>query len=136
VIRKRGGSLQVQVFTGRDPSPAANAGSAARSAAQTKAAWREAKKVEAQLLEQLDRGEQRGSRTRTVAELGERWLEWRQQVRPSRRSPWPTTGAPSTATSCPTSAEPRSLAPAPYQRPGDWPCPDRYAWWSVASSRM
>jgi hypothetical protein len=48
---------------------------------QTKAAWREARKVEAQLLEQLDRGEQRGSRTRTVTELVERWLEWRQQVR-------------------------------------------------------
>jgi hypothetical protein len=43
---------------------------------QTKAAWREAKKVEAQLLEQIDRGEQRGSRTRTVGELVERWLEW------------------------------------------------------------
>jgi integrase len=46
------------------------------------AAYREAKKVEAQLLEQLDRGEQRGSSTRTVGELVGRWLEWRQQVRP------------------------------------------------------
>jgi hypothetical protein len=49
---------------------------------QTKAAWRAANKVEAQLLEQLNRGEQRGSHTRTVGELVERWLEWRQQVRP------------------------------------------------------
>ena len=49
---------------------------------QTKTAYREAKKVEAQLLEQVDRGEQRGSRTRTIGELVERWLEWRQQVRP------------------------------------------------------
>jgi hypothetical protein len=31
--------------------------------------WRQAKKVEAQLLEQLDRDEQRGSRTGTVTEL-------------------------------------------------------------------
>jgi hypothetical protein len=31
---------------------------------------------------------------------------------------------------------PRLLAPAPYQRPGDSPWPDRYAWWSVASSRV
>jgi hypothetical protein len=57
VIRNRGGSLQVR--------------------GQTKAAWREAKKVEAQLLEQVDRGERRGERTRTVAELVERWPEWR-----------------------------------------------------------
>ena len=57
MIRNRGGSLQVR--------------------GQTKAAWREAKKVEAQLLEQVDRGERRGERTRTVAELVERWLEWR-----------------------------------------------------------
>jgi Phage integrase, N-terminal SAM-like domain len=49
---------------------------------QTKHSYREAKKVEAQLLEQVDRGEQRGSRTRTVDELVERWLTWRQQVRP------------------------------------------------------
>jgi integrase len=49
---------------------------------QTKAAYRQAKKVEAQLLEQVDRGEQRGSRSPTVRELVERWLEWRQQVRP------------------------------------------------------
>jgi hypothetical protein len=31
-MRNRGGSLQVQVFAGRDPSPAASGGSAARSA--------------------------------------------------------------------------------------------------------
>ena len=28
------------------------------------------------------------------------------------------------------------LAPAPYQRPGDSPWPDRYCSWSVASSRV
>jgi hypothetical protein len=49
---------------------------------QTKAAWREAKKVEAQLLEQLDRGDRRDGRSQTMGELVERWLEWRQQVRP------------------------------------------------------
>jgi hypothetical protein len=48
---------------------------------QTKAAYREAKKVEAQLLEQVDRGDRRGGRSRTIGEV-ERWLEWRQQVRP------------------------------------------------------
>jgi integrase len=82
VIRKRGGSLQVQVFAGRDPLTGRKRWLSRQVRGQTKAAYREAKKVEAQLLEQLDRGEQRGSRTRTVGELVERWFEWRQQVRP------------------------------------------------------
>jgi integrase len=82
VIRKRGGSHQVQVFAGRDPLTGRKRWLSRQVRGQTKAAWREAKKVEAHLLEQLDRGEQRGSRTRTVGELVERWLEWRQQVRP------------------------------------------------------
>ena len=33
-------------------------------------------------------------------------------------------------------SSPRLMAPAPYHRPGDSPWPDRYAWWSVASSRV
>ena len=82
MIRKRGGSLQVQVFAGRDPLTGRKRWLSRQVRGQTKAAWREAKKVEAQLLEQVDRGERRGERTRTVAELVERWLEWRQQVRP------------------------------------------------------
>jgi hypothetical protein len=31
---------------------------------------------------------------------------------------------------------PRVVVPAPCQRPGDSPWPDRYCWWSVASSRV
>jgi hypothetical protein len=38
--------------------------------------------VEAPLLEQVDRDERRDGRSRTIGELGGRWLEWRQQVRP------------------------------------------------------
>jgi len=49
---------------------------------QTKRSYREAKKIEAELLEQIDRGQHRGSSSRTVAELIQRWLGWRQQVRP------------------------------------------------------
>jgi integrase len=82
VIRKRRQGLQVQVFAGRDPLTGRKRCRSRQVRGQTKAAWREAKKVGAQLLEQLDRGEQRGGRTRTVTELVERWLEWRQQVRP------------------------------------------------------
>ena len=69
MIRKRGGSLQVQVFAGRDPLTGRKRWLSRQVRRQTKAARRQAKKVEAQLLEQLDRGEQRGSRTRTVGEV-------------------------------------------------------------------
>jgi integrase len=72
----------VQVFAGRDPLTGRKRWLSRQVRGQTKTAWREAKKIEAQLLEQVDRGEHRGSRTRTVGELVERWLEWRQQVRP------------------------------------------------------
>ena len=82
MIRKRGGSLQVQVFAGRDPLTGRKRWLSRQVRGQTKAAYREAKKVEAELLEQVDRGERRDGRSRTVGELVERWLEWRQQVRP------------------------------------------------------
>jgi integrase len=82
VIRKRGSGLQVQVYAGRDPFTGRKRWVSRQVPGQTKAAYRQAKKVEAELLEQVDRGEQRGSRTRTVAELVERWFTWRQQVRP------------------------------------------------------
>ena len=82
MIRKRGGSLQVQVFAGRDPFTGRKRWVSRQVPGHTKASYRQAKKVEAELLEQVDRGEQRGSRTRTVAELVERWFTWRQQVKP------------------------------------------------------
>jgi integrase len=82
VIRKRGSGLQVQVYAGRDPLTGRKRWISRQVPGQTKASQRQAKKVEAELLEQVDRGEQRGSRTRTVAELVERWFTWRQQVRP------------------------------------------------------
>jgi integrase len=41
-----------------------------------------AKQVEAELLAQIAAGQHRGSKTKTVAELIERWLEWRLSVRP------------------------------------------------------
>jgi hypothetical protein len=80
VIRKCGGSLQVQGSPAATPHrPQTPAESP--DPRQTKSAWPEAKKVEAQLPKQLDRGEQHCSRTRTVGEQVERWLEWHQQVR-------------------------------------------------------
>jgi integrase len=82
VIRKRRKGLQVQVFAGRDPLTGRKRWLSRQVDGQTKAAWRQAKKVEAELLEQVDRGERRDGRSRTIGELVERWLEWRQQVRP------------------------------------------------------
>ena len=78
VIRKRRKGLQVQVFPGRDPLTGPKRRLSRQVDGQTKAAWREAKKVEAQLPEQVDRGERRDGRSRTIGELVERWLEWRQ----------------------------------------------------------
>ena len=80
MIRKRGTGLQVQVYAGRDPFTGRKRWVSRQVPGQTKASHRQAKKVEAELLEQVDRGEQRG--TRTVGELVERWFTWRQQVRP------------------------------------------------------
>ena len=82
VIRKRRKGLQVQVFAGRDPLTGGKRWLSRQVDGQTKATWREANKVEAQLLEQIDRGERRDGRSRTIGKLVERWLDWRQQVRP------------------------------------------------------
>jgi integrase len=49
---------------------------------QTKASMRQAKQIEARLLEEVGAGRHKGSRSRTMAELLERWLEWRPTVRP------------------------------------------------------
>jgi hypothetical protein len=82
VIRKRRKGLQVQVFAGARPLTGRKRWLSRQVDGQTKAAWRQAKKVEAELLEQVDRGERRDGRPRAIGELVERWLEWRQQVRP------------------------------------------------------
>jgi integrase len=42
----------------------------------------EAKQAEARLITEVGAGQHRGSSNRTVAELLDRWLEWRQSVRP------------------------------------------------------
>jgi hypothetical protein len=82
VIRKRRDGLQVQVYAGRDPLTGRKRWVSRQVPGQTKQSYRQAKKVEAELLEQVDRGQHRGSSSRTVAELIERWFSWRQQVRP------------------------------------------------------
>jgi integrase len=77
VIYKRGKSWRVIVYVGRDPLT----GKQVRKggSAPTRA---EAKVLEARLITEAAAGQHRGDRKRTVAELLERWFEWRQGVRP------------------------------------------------------
>jgi integrase len=82
VIRKRGTGLQVQVYAGRDPLTGPKRYMSQQVPGQTKASMREAKQIEAQLLAEIGAGRHKGSRSRTMTELLERWLEWRPTVRP------------------------------------------------------
>ena len=82
MIRKRGAGLQVQVYAGRDPLTGRKRYVSQQVAGQTKASMRQAKQIEARLLEEVGAGRHKGSRSRTMAELLERWLEWRPTVRP------------------------------------------------------
>jgi integrase len=82
MIRKRGTGLQVQVYAGRDPLTGRKRYVSQQVAGQTKASMREAKQVEARLLDEVGTGRHKGSRSRTVTELLERWFEWRQKVKP------------------------------------------------------
>ena len=61
VIRKRRNGLQVQVYAGRDPLTGGKRWISRQVPGQTKRSYREAKKIEAELLEQIDRGQHRGS---------------------------------------------------------------------------
>jgi integrase len=82
VIRKRGTGLQVQVYAGRDPLTGRKRYVSQQVPGQTKASMRQAKQVEARLLEEVGADQHRGSRSRTMAELLERWLQWRATVKP------------------------------------------------------
>jgi integrase len=82
VIRKRGTGLQVQVYAGRDPLTGRKRYVSQQVPGQTKASMREAKQIEARLLEEIGAGRHKGSWSRTMAELLDRWLQWRPTVRP------------------------------------------------------
>ena len=55
MIRKRRNGLQVQVYAGRDPLTGRKRWVSRQVPGQTKRSYREAKKIEAELLEQVDR---------------------------------------------------------------------------------
>jgi len=76
VIRNRGGYWQVKVYAGLDPLTGKQRFEYDR--AKTK---REAGRVEAALKTKVAEGRSRGTAARTVADLVERWYEWRQGVK-------------------------------------------------------
>ncbi len=80
--RKDRDGLQVQVYAGRDPLTGRKRWVSRQVPGKGRAAMKQARQVEAELLAQIAAGQHRGSKTKTVAELIERWLEWRLSVRP------------------------------------------------------
>ena len=76
MIRNRSGYWQVKVYAGLDPLTGKQRFEYDR--AKTK---REAGRVEAALKTKVAEGRSRGTAARTVADLVERWYEWRQGVK-------------------------------------------------------
>jgi integrase len=77
MIYKRGKRWRVIVYAGRDPITGRK-----RQKSLSVATRAEAKQAEARLITEVGAGQHRGTANRTVAELLDRWLEWRQSVRP------------------------------------------------------
>jgi hypothetical protein len=77
MIYKRGKRWRVIVYAGRDPITGNK-----RQKSVTVNTRAEAKQAEARLITEVGAGQHRGSSNRTVAELLDRWLDWRQSVRP------------------------------------------------------
>jgi len=77
MIYKRGKRWRVIVYAGRDPVTGRK-----RQKSVTVATRAEAKQAEARLVTEVGAGQHRGTRSKTIAELIQRWLEWRQSVRP------------------------------------------------------
>jgi integrase len=77
VIYKRGDRWRVIVYVGRDPLTGRK-----RQKSVTVATRAEARQAEARLITEAGTGQHRASGAKTVGELVERWLEWRQSVKP------------------------------------------------------
>jgi hypothetical protein len=77
VIRNRGDYWQVRVYAGLDPLTGKKRFEYGKAPTQ-----RQAEKLEAKLVTQVADGRRKTTTAKTVGELVERWLEWRQGVRP------------------------------------------------------
>src|SRR6266540_2537352 len=78
MIRKRGTGLQVQVYAGRDPLTGRKKWVSRQVSGQARQSWREAKKAEGQLLEEVGAGRHKSARKMTMRQLLlDEWLPWR-----------------------------------------------------------
>ena len=82
MIRKRGTGLQVQVYAGRDPLTGSRRYVSQQVPGHTRPPCARPSRSRPGLPEEIGAGRHKGSRSRTVTELLERWLEWRPTVRP------------------------------------------------------
>jgi integrase len=82
VIRQRGKSTQVMVYAGRDPLTGRKRWVSRQVSGTGRAALKEAKQIEARLLAEVATGRHQQAHGVKVAELVDRWLEWRQSVKP------------------------------------------------------
>jgi hypothetical protein len=105
VIRKRSDYWQVKGYAYCDPLTGKQRFEYDR--AKTK---REAERVEAAFKTKVAEGRSRGTAARTVADLVERWYQWRQGVKEISPTTWRATGARSTSASSPPSGASRSGA--------------------------
>jgi Arm domain-containing DNA-binding protein len=111
MIYKRGKRWRVIVYAGRDPITGRK-----RQKCVSVAARAEAKQAEARLITEVGAGQHRGTSNRTVAELLDRWLEWRQSVRPIS----PTTVATKRGRPMAASEDRELQGRRPHRRAG-WP---------------
>jgi integrase len=82
VIRQRGKSTQVLVYVGHDALTGRKKYVSRQVPGTGREAMKLAKQIEGELLAQVAKGRHRDARTVKVAELVDRWLEWRCSVRP------------------------------------------------------
>jgi integrase len=82
VIYRRGRSMRVMVYAGRDPLTGRKKWVSRQVPGTGRAALKEAKQIEARLLAEVAAGRHQEAHGVKLAELVDRWLEWRQAVKP------------------------------------------------------
>ena len=82
MIYRRGHSMRVVVYAGRDPLTGKKKWVSRQVRGTGRAALKEAKQIEARLLAEVAAGRHQDAQGVKVAELVDRWLEWRQAVKP------------------------------------------------------
>jgi hypothetical protein len=95
VIKNAATAGGVVVYAGRDPLTGRK-----RQKTGTAATKAEARQLEARLISQVGAGQHGGTAGKTVADLLEAWFQWRPRCARSRPTPWSTTAATPTRSSC------------------------------------